>query len=218
MMELSDQIAELTANLKTLPPGSVNFAISLISQYHRKHTLSDGQLPYVAQLIREAKGERRTRVTEVGDFAGVVALFTAVSGKLRFPKIRLRVESQNLVLSVCGPKSSAPGSININGDGGWNGTWYGRVSPEGEFDRARACTDAFAAHLVPVLVELSKDPFAAVKRFGTLTGNCMFCGRSLEDQRSKVAGMGPVCAQMWGLGDQWKLATTMGPVPVQGLL
>jgi hypothetical protein len=220
-MELAAQITTLTANLSNLPNSKIAFAVSLIGQYAKKRTLSDRQIPYVAELVKLATGQvPAAKTTDVGDFGGIVNLFKQAGTKLKYPKIRLQVPGSGLIirtviLSVAGAQSKAPGSINVAGEGSWgNRDWYGRVSPEGQFDRARATTDEFAAALIPVLQELSSDPIAAVQRYGKLTGHCMFCGTELSDARSKAAGFGPVCADKWNLGDQWKQAAKLGPVPV----
>lgn len=217
-MELATQIQELTAVLPGLPASKMEFASSLISQYWRKRELSPAQLPWVGKLIAIAKGETPPAQT-VGDFAGVIALFRAAQSKLKYPKIRIQVDGRGIVLSVAGERSKAPGSINVAGEGSWdNREWYGRVSPDGRFDPSRSITPEFSGALIPVLQELSSNPIAAVQRYGRLTGNCMFCGLTLSDPRSKAAGFGETCSQHWGLHEAWKTAVSRGPVPVTGVI
>jgi hypothetical protein len=215
-MELAAQITTLTANLSNLPSSKIAFAVSLIGQFAKKQTLSHRQIPYVAELVKLATGQAPAQAkTDVGDFGGIINLFKQAGTKLKYPKIRLQVDGRGVVLSVAGAQAKAPGSINVAGEGSWgNRDWYGRVSPEGQFDRARATTDEFAAALIPVLQELSAEPVAAVQRYGKLTGHCCFCGTELSDARSKAAGFGPVCADKWNLSTEWKQAARLGPVPV----
>lgn len=207
-MELAVQIEELTSLLPNLPYGRLGFATSLINQFSRKGTLSPNQTPYVTSLLALAKGENPPpRHADVGDFTGVIALFKTASANLKYPKIRLQVDGQAIVLSVAGERSKAPGSVNVAGEGAWGDRpWYGRVSPEGKFDRSRSLTPDFAALLIPVLQELSSNPVAAVQRYGKLTGSCMFCGKTLSDDRSKAAGFGETCAKHFGLHAEWKQA------------
>jgi hypothetical protein len=207
-MELALQIQELTDHLPNLPYHRLGFASSLINQFSRKGQLSPNQTPWIAKLIAIAKGDAaQPAPVTVGDFAGVVSLFKTAAVKLKWPKIRLQVDGLPVVLSLAGERSKAPGSVNVAGEGGFGDrAWYGRVSPEGTFDPSRSLTPEFAAALVPVLQELAGDPLAAVKRYGTLTGSCMFCAKPLTDERSKAAGCGETCAKNYGLHDAWKQA------------
>ncbi len=207
--DLAAMILELTANIVKLPQHDWGFASSLINQFSRKGDLSPNQWPYVRSLLAKAKGEIPAGpvAAEVGDLSGLLNLFKAAGTKLKYPKIRLLIGQVGVVLSVAGERSKAPGSINIAGEGRFDDrTWYGRVSPEGKFDPSRSLTPAFSAVLVPVLEKLSRDPAAAVREYGKLTGHCMFCSLPLYDDRSIAAGFGETCAKNWGLHDEWKEA------------
>jgi hypothetical protein len=219
-MELAAQIAELTVNLAGLPDSKLGFATSLISQFARKRSLSPKQTPYVAELLAIAKGEKKQpeRVKmDVGSFAGVIALFKTAGGKLKYPKITLKLGEQIVILSVAGAQAKAPGTVNLNSEGSWgNRSWYGRVSPDGVFERSNQLSDEFAAVLVPILQELATDTAAAVQRYGKMSGSCMFCNTKLgspdgtpntpTSARSVAAGFGETCAKNWGLHEEWKTA------------
>jgi len=206
LYDLGAQVQELINNLPKLPVNKLGFASSLINQFSRKGSLTDRQIPYVAELVALAKGEQPTP-TNVGDLSGLIALFKAGGAKLKYPKIRLSITGKRVVLSLAGERSKAPGSINIAGEGGWTERdWYGRVSPDGTFTPSRKLTAEFSAELVPVLEQLSTNPIAAVQAYGKLTGNCMFCGLGLSDERSTAAGFGETCAKNWGLHKAWKAA------------
>jgi hypothetical protein len=47
--------------------------------------------------------------------------------------------------------------------------------------------------------EISKDPLAALKRYGQEIGRCGHCGRTLTDATSRALGIGPVCRGDLGL-------------------
>lgn len=206
-MELHEQINHLMTLVPALPANRQGFATSLIGQYMSKSSLSPAQGEWVGKLIAIAKGEK-PQAQQVGNFSGVIALFDSARKKLKYPKIRLRINGNGVVLSVAGERSRYPGSINVAGEGSWGDReWYGRVSPDGSFDPSRSLTSQFSSELIPVLQELSSNPVAAVQRYGKLTGNCMFCSQSLSDARSKAAGFGEACAKNWGMHDQWKRAT-----------
>lgn len=49
-----------------------------------------------------------------------------------------------------------------------------------------------------VLTEIAKDPSKASRRYGRLIGACGVCGRTLTDEDSRRAGIGPVCAAKQG--------------------
>ena len=46
---------------------------------------------------------------------------------------------------------------------------------------------------------IAKNPMEAAVRYGRQTGRCSCCGRELTNQVSIDAGIGPICAQKWGL-------------------
>lgn len=49
-----------------------------------------------------------------------------------------------------------------------------------------------------VLMLISKDPKAAMLRYGTELGHCGHCGRTLTNEESRAAGIGPICAGKMG--------------------
>jgi hypothetical protein len=50
-----------------------------------------------------------------------------------------------------------------------------------------------------VLKLIAADPEAASVRYGRLIGKCGRCSRTLTDESSRLAGIGPICAaKEWG--------------------
>jgi hypothetical protein len=47
--------------------------------------------------------------------------------------------------------------------------------------------------VLDVLAQIERDPEAAAREFGKLSGRCAFCGRDLTDPDSIMYGIGPVC-------------------------
>jgi hypothetical protein len=45
-----------------------------------------------------------------------------------------------------------------------------------------------------ILNLIARDPEAAMRRYGQELGSCGHCGRTLTDENSRAAGIGPVCA------------------------
>jgi Family of unknown function (DUF6011) len=142
----------------------------------------------------------------VGSFSGVIALFEAAKAHLKYPKITLVCEGRKITLSVAGPQSKTPGSVNVVGEGRFpNRDWFGRVSPMGLWMPSRSGS-AIMEPLTALLTEFATNPAQVAKQHGKLTGNCCFCNKTLgkgEDKRSIGVGFGPVCAEHFGLKDEW---------------
>jgi hypothetical protein len=219
MATLALQVQELIDLLPHVPQKDIDFACNLVNRYNRYKTLLNPNTgkdsgPWVQTLIDRAKGivpaQPQRTSAQVGDLSGLLILFrTAGAHKLKFPKIRLQVDRKPVVLSVSGPQSKTPGSISLSNGGKYgspDNVWYGRVSPEGQFDGSRQLTPEFAALLIPILTELATDPYGAVQRYASLTGNCCFCGFILNEE-SSAAGMGETCSKHFGLHDHYKAAT-----------
>jgi hypothetical protein len=73
-------------------------------------------------------------------------------------------------------------------EGKWAGRTFVKVQASDEYWPVRG--DAAKA----VLAEIAKDPRAASLRYGHEIGACGICGRTLTDEDSRAAGIGPICA------------------------
>lgn len=185
---------------------STSFANSLLSQHKKSGgKLSKSQWEWVKKLVRQASDKPAELEKEsVGDFSGVIALFTKAKGKLKYPKITMYGENgETIQLSLAGAKAKKPGSINVT-DGGSYGsnTWYGRVLTDGTWEKSSKANDDIGG----VLKELSANPAAFATKYGHKHGSCCFCNKKLTQDNSVAAGFGPVCADNWGLSAEWKLA------------
>lgn len=49
-----------------------------------------------------------------------------------------------------------------------------------------------------ILAEIASDPQAAMKLYGHSLGKCGHCNRTLTDEASRAAGIGPICARKLG--------------------
>ena len=140
-------------------------------------------------------------VVTIANFTGVVALFGIAQSRLKHPKIRLQLpDGRPVCLSVAGPGSRSPGSINVT-DGGRFGAnvWYGRVAPDGTWDASTRTDRDTAVALAVLLTELAGKPAQVAARYGRQTGSCCFCALPLTDKRSVAVGYGPVCADKYSL-------------------
>ena len=124
----------------------------------------------------------------LADFLGA-----AKARGLRFPKARfLAPGGGELRLSVAGPQSKAPGSIQVV----VRHNWLGRVEPDGTVVGFRLAADAA---VLDTLTKVAADPAGMAKAYGALMGRCSFCKLALTDAFSVEHGYGPVCAKRWNL-------------------
>lgn len=73
-----------------------------------------------------------------------------------------------------------------------SGNLYAKILVHGTFE--------FAKGMLPKLDESERMTLEEAKEYGKLTGSCCNCGRTLTDEDSIEAGIGPICAgkDYWG--------------------
>lgn len=121
----------------------------------------------------------------------ILAMLTRAreAGK-KFPKIKLSVDGQPVVLALSGA-----GKVNVtDGRGFHSGTWFGAIQPSGSFREGREFS-----RVSGVLDSLEVDPAGVATQHGVATGECCFCARELTTKESRSVGYGPVCADKFGL-------------------
>lgn len=78
-----------------------------------------------------------------------------------------------------------------------DGKWAGYV-----FVHVQAGDDLFPIKnresRAAILKEIAENPQAAMIRYGREIGRCGHCGRTLTDDDSRAAGIGPICASKMG--------------------
>ena len=118
---------------------------------------------------------------------------------LSYPKARFLAPGGRgeLRLTLAGPRSKVPGSIQVY----VANQWVGRVEPpDGRVTGSLASEPA----LLDMLVMIANNPAEAAQAYGALTCRCSFCGLPLTDDGSVEVGYGPTCAKRWGLPHQPK--------------
>lgn len=149
-------------------------------------------------MLAEARRGAQTDTTATVSVEGIVAMFAAARQHLQYPKIRLLTSTgEHIVTSIAGDRARFPGSVNILSDKDpYTGerSFYGRIHLDGRLDLRTGGTA-----VRDVIERFAGDPETVAKEYGKLTGNCCFCGRSLEDERSTSVGYGPICAGRYGL-------------------
>ena len=192
----------LKEQLTKLPAKDQDFAASLLDQLERKGKLSDKQWFWVDTLAaRIGAGPAEPVTLDVGDFAGVIALFAKAKQHLKYPRVRLQLpDGRPLVLTLAGPGSSRAGWVTMtDGRPFGENLFYGRVSPAGNWEMGQAIDEIAGDAVAELLHRLAADPEQVASSYGKLTGCCCFCTSQLSDPKSTAVGYGPVCAKRWGL-------------------
>ena len=132
-------------------------------------------------------------------YASIFELFAqAISHNLKFPKLRLQVGNDTLVVKLNGVKSKYQGSIALANDAGFGSQasrYYGRIELNGGLVAGRDLTP----EIETFIQKLAADPIGTCAENGKLTGNCSFCQKALTDGNSLAAGYGPICAKKYSL-------------------
>jgi hypothetical protein len=113
----------------------------------------------------------------------------ATAKGLKRPVLRL----DSIKVSPAPATGKNPGALYVKAVDA-EGTYLGKVMG-GSFTRSFACSDDQAAQVA----SLMSDPAKALDAYGRRTGNCGCCGRPLTAAESVERGIGPICAEKFGL-------------------
>jgi len=174
-----------------------DFSASLVEQFERKGDLSVNQLAAANRMLekiaankkaREASTESAaTRSGEV-DMSAIRELFaTAQNNGLKKPKFY----AGDVKISLAPVNGKNAGALYVTRD---PDVYQGKIFGDA-FNAARDC----APDTLEVLKAISKDPAEYARMTGKATGRCCCCGRELTDPESIANGIGPICAEKWGL-------------------
>jgi len=192
-----NEIATLKSVFNKLGDRDRDFAGSLIEGFDRYGRVSEKQLYWVNVLIQRANGAKPMASTELVSVVEIKNLFAKASKSLKRMKIRLKTTfNQNVVFTIAGERSKYAGQVMIT-DGGPFGDnkYFGKIDMEGNLLKTNQCDD----NVLSLIKEFADNPAETAGKYGRLTGNCCFCMRGLEDERSVSVGYGPVCANHYGL-------------------
>lgn len=189
--------ATLAANVANLAEKDQSFAKSLLSAVAAGRVSAKQQywIEVLAGRSVAAKAPASAPV-QIGDMAGLYAIFEKASANLKRPAIVANSPVGEIRLSVAGPNARVPGSINVAEKAPFGeAKFYGRIMKDGTF----VGRDAAPAALVGYLVDFAANPAKMAAEHGHATGACCFCNRPLSDARSTSVGYGPICAGYYGL-------------------
>jgi hypothetical protein len=99
-----------------------------------------------------------------------------------------------MVLSLAGANSRNAGAIYVKAGPAFEDDYFGKVIG-GEFHKVRTAPES----VTTALQALASDPLSSAVAYGRTTGTCACCGRELTKKESIDRGIGPICAENWGL-------------------
>lgn len=175
--------------------GGSEFIHSLASQLFTKGRLSDKQIDAwyrgkarLAERQAEWAAQAKEREVEV-DLSPIKAMFDRAKAN-GLKRTAYRAEGVTLKGAPDTGRNAGALYVTLDESGAYMGKLVGgvfhplREAPSSVGDALRA---------------IAADPKEAAVRWGQKTGRCSCCGRELTDPASISLGIGPICAEKWGL-------------------
>ena len=189
-MQLMQQLANI--DLNTLEGFEAKFVPSVMEQFNKKGALSDKQWGIVERIVT-ARCETPINFAPE-DVEALYNFFFTARESIKYPKITITMDNEEtLRIKMSGERSKQPDILQLE----VAGAWVGRLYPDGKLDKARSADWETVASW---LSDLLGDTPEFVAKHGKTTGNCVFCGKALNDERSVANGYGKKCASNYGLG------------------
>jgi hypothetical protein len=164
-----------------------SFAASLVEWFDKRGSLSEKQIGSAIAMLMKLKANKAQKVEAPSvDLSNVVAMFSKAHEAIKTPKFRF----EDLVISRAPDHGKNAGALYVK----VNGDYAGKVKG-GKFFGLKTAPDG----IVSKLQQISKDPLSSAVAYGKKTGNCACCGRDLTRHDSIERGVGPICAENWGL-------------------
>lgn len=164
-----------------------DFFSDLLAGFEKYGSLTPNQIAAVTRS-RAKMAERAAAKTVAVDLSPIKAMFdAAASSGLKRTKYR----AEGVQLTRAPDNGRNAGAIYVTSDAG---EYLGKVM-NGAFSPMREATDAHKA----ALLTIAANPREAAVRWGQKTGRCSCCGRDLTAESSIAMGIGPICAEKWGL-------------------
>ena len=168
-----------------------NFFNSMIDVVRKYGTLSEKQFAAcyaTLEKIEKKKAEREAKAVQL-NFGQIKEKFLiAILKGIKRPKMRFH-----------GFMITRAPDYGVNKDHLYvkteYGTYLGKVAPNGNFIKSNDCTDEH----IDKLTKIDEDVIGSAKAYGRVTGNCCCCGRELTKKESIELGIGPICAERFGL-------------------
>lgn len=168
-----------------------SFAASLVNQYDAGRGLSSRQIDAARSMLAKMASNAKAReAAKAVDLSRVHDMFAvALENGLKRPQFRF----DNIKLSLASATSVNAGAVYVKRDG----EYAGKVQDGAFRPVAAAARDGVA--IATMLAHIAADPLEAAREYGRATGYCACCGRLLTAAESVGRGVGPICAERWGL-------------------
>ena len=130
-------------------------------------------------------------------YQSVLDLFAnATTSKLKKPRVKFNVDGQVVQLHLAGMASKYAGQIIVSDGGPWGASlFFGTINKQGEWLHSKKVTPQVAE----IVKGFASDPAGFASKYGKKSGQCCFCGLTLETPESTAVGYGPVCAKKFAL-------------------
>ena len=160
-----------------------SFASSLVEQYSKRGTLSDKQTGAAIAMLMKVKANKAQKAEAPSvDLSNVIAMFNKAHEAIKTPKFRY----EDLVISRAPDHGVNKGALYVK----VNGEYAGKVKDGKWFG---------SQDILPKLQQIADNPLESAVAYGRKTGNCAVCNRDLTRHDSIERGIGPICAERFGL-------------------
>ena len=165
-----------------------SFAASLVEQFNKRGSLSEKQTGAAVAMLMKVKANKSKNsiMGQSVDLGNVVAMFNKAHEAIKTPKFRF----EDLVISRAPDTGANAGALYVKVDGEYagkvkEGQWFGlRTAPQDTLSK---------------LQQIAESPLGSAVAYGRKTGTCACCGRELTVHASIERGIGPICAERFGL-------------------
>lgn len=170
-----------------------NFVNSLMKQFQTKGRLSASQITWAVKLSKEAAHKESDPMayessdsSDEGDFIELVQFMK--KSDLKKARMTFNMHGIKTTLSLAPAHGKNPDHIYVK----CNDNYVGKVTPNGDLVARDSHYKTHALTLFHQIIEDGVEAF--ILSYGKKSGNCCLCSRTLTDERSLVAGVGPICA------------------------
>lgn len=174
-----------------------DFFASLLASLGKYGDFTEKQLEAVRKAMQRvaltsAQIEARTEV--VGSGISIInEKFATASSKIKAPRLHMVTEANLRITIKPAKKDSRILYVTTEGD-----HYLGKVQ-DGSFIPSFLNVQNVDENMHADIVKALSDPSTATVRYGRVTGCCGVCGRELTTNESIERGIGPVCAENYGL-------------------
>jgi hypothetical protein len=174
---------EITDRLRKVS-GWNGFARQILAEFDRGGLINANQMAAAERMMN--KLEEKSVTVDLSRIRGMFE--AAVSNGHQKPVYR----AEGLKISLApatGRNAGALYVVEIEND-----AYQGKVDGV-EFKAVREASGG----TLSALHRIAENPMEAAVRYGQKTGKCSCCGRKLTNKVSIEMGIGPICAETWGL-------------------